>query len=650
MMTEYFQRKKRPFSAEPKEESYCKASPLEKVRRTVLRCVERGEGISLIIGGAGTGKTLLCRVLANDFQETRSVVILNGNSVQTSRALFQTLLSQLGFPYVSQSETELRLAFSQYLSQPEYSPSGVVLIVDDAQGLRMRLFEELRLLADAVFSFREGVRLVLAGTSALEEKLAHPKLSVFSQRITTHGFLESFTRDETVTFLQEQFRQAGGDVESVFPEAVCREIHRQTDGIPRVVNQLADHLLWLAAQKKWERLTPECVPIAWRSLQHFSDSENTFSLNDSANDSTTPMKPTDEKTSFIEFGTLDDEQVEQEEKESSVLDTVDSSDLSDSSIGFELPENGENEEEGTLLWTRDEEEIARQTVAETTAIPECWSMETAKNQENTLSAELAEKGPSETLTIEELGELYCEPGGEKDALEKEEENLSGNGERWKDAYSSPNHTASTLKSPVIPPRHPAFSVGESRIKSFRRNGLLPEPTFHEATERTNRVLCQAYLEETVQSLARLHRIMEALSKEAEDLRLSGNPSSWWRNLHDLGASTLGKIMQERFSEPPVENSSWKLPIQAKDMLEAGGTSVEMLPDSHYREDVAHPLSESHLAADETLEKELIDLDVLHQRLSEKLSCGDAGPELKKRLSDICQMLKALDCQNEQDGL
>ncbi|MDO5113624.1 MAG: AAA family ATPase, partial [Planctomycetia bacterium] len=479
MMTEYFQLKKRPFGTEPKEESYCMVSPLEKVRTTVLRCVERGEGISLVIGGVGSGKTLLCRVLASTFRETRSVAILNGNSVQNSQDLFQTLLFQLGFPHESQSETELRLAFSQYLSQPEYSPSGVVLIVDDAQRLRMRLFEELRLLADAVFSFREGVRLVLVGTTALEEKLAHPKLSVFSQRITTHCFLESFTRDETVVFLQEQFRQAGGDVESVFPEAVCREIHRLTDGIPRVVNQLADHLLWLAARDEQKTLTPECVPIAWRSLQNFSDSQTILSLKNSANDSTTLMKPTDEKASFIEFGTLDDEQ---DTQEPSVLDTVDSSDLSGSSLEFELPENEESEE-GTLLWKRDEEEIVRQTVAETTAIPECWSMEISRNQESTVIPETVEKRDSETLTIEELGELYCEPADAQSSLgtgkEKDTSSVETN---WKDAYSSPNHTSSTLKTPVIPTNIPKFSLGESRRKAFRRNGLIPEPAFHEATE------------------------------------------------------------------------------------------------------------------------------------------------------------------------
>lgn len=644
MKTEYIQRKKRTFCTEPKEEGYCIASPLETVRRTIVRSVESGAGISVVIGGLGTGKTLLCRVLATSFQESRSVVILNGHSLQSSRDLFQTLLSQLGFPYASQSETELRLAFSEYLSQPEYFPLGVVLIVDDAQGLRRRLFEELRLLADAVFSFREGVRVVLAGTTALEDKLAHPGLTVFSQRITTHCFLESFTRDQTVTFLQEQFREAGGDPESALPEAVCREIHRLAEGVPRVINQLADHLLYLADRDELGTLTPESVPIAWRSLQQFSDSANNHSLRDSANDSTTAMKPTDEKASFIEFGALDEEQ---EEKESSVLDTVDSSDLSDSSIGFELSEKGENEEEGTLLWTRDEEEMARQAVAETTSIPECWNMETSKTQEETSTADKTGELNSETLTIEELGELYCEPGGEKGRLEKGEENEVPNVEvDWKDAYSSPNHTASTLKSPVIPANFPKFPLGESRMKAYRRNGLTPEPVFHESSERTNRVICQAYLEETVQSLARLQRIMEALSQEVEDLQLSGNPSSLWRDLHDLGTSALSKIMRERFSDMPLESQSMKLPIQAKDMLESELVSLDISPDSHCREDAAHSLSNSYFATDESLEKELMDLGSLHQRLSQKFSRGDVGPELKKRLSDICQMLKALDCQNE----
>ena len=83
---------------------------------------------------------------------------------------------------------------------------------------------------------------------SLEEKLSFPQLHSFTQRITTRCFLETMNRDETTGFLWKELEQAGTKKE-LFSRDVCREIHRFSEGVPRVTNQLADLLLIVAEEE-----------------------------------------------------------------------------------------------------------------------------------------------------------------------------------------------------------------------------------------------------------------------------------------------------------------------------------------------------------------------------------------------------------------
>ena len=51
----------RPFASVPRIDHYYPGAVIDAARNTLIRCVNRGEGVALIIGPSGTGKSLLCR-------------------------------------------------------------------------------------------------------------------------------------------------------------------------------------------------------------------------------------------------------------------------------------------------------------------------------------------------------------------------------------------------------------------------------------------------------------------------------------------------------------------------------------------------------------------------------------------------------------
>jgi type II secretory pathway predicted ATPase ExeA len=287
---------RRPFSSVPRTDQYYPATTIELSRQTLDRAVQRAEGIGLVVGAAGTGKTLLCQMLAEQFRETFRVALLWSGRLSTRRALLQAILFELGQPYRGMDEGELRLAVVDYATTHEECPNGVVLVVDEAHTLPLRLFEEIRLLTNLAKDNLPRIRLLLVGGPLLEERFANPKLEFLSQRIVARCYLEPLSRAETQQYVERQVSQAGAGQEPIFSTEACRAVHQATDGVPRLVNQLCDHAMLLAFSDGHNRINAKCVEEAWSDLQQLP----------------TPYTSAEqaETETVIEFGGLDDEPYE----------------------------------------------------------------------------------------------------------------------------------------------------------------------------------------------------------------------------------------------------------------------------------------------------------------------------------------------------
>jgi type II secretory pathway predicted ATPase ExeA len=268
MYESLFQFSERPFAAAPQPASYVPLSGIEQARQTLVRCIERAEGIALVIGSAGTGKTLLGQLVAEHFRQRQfQVVLLASGRLHTRRSLLQNILFELNLPYRGMDDEELRLSLIDHLTPRGGTQSGLVLIVDEAHTLPVRLLEEIRLISNFIRDGQPRVRLLLAGGPAMEERLASPKLESLSQRIAARCYLQPYNRQETFAYIRQHIERVGGDPDDIAPEGVLRAIHDTSGGIPRLINQICDHAFILAASDCEMRLTVRGVEQAWADLQ-----------------------------------------------------------------------------------------------------------------------------------------------------------------------------------------------------------------------------------------------------------------------------------------------------------------------------------------------------------------------------------------------
>ncbi len=256
----------RPFRATPNTASYYPATGHERALAQVQQAVAEDEGLVLLTGGPGTGKTLLCQCLAERLGPDVTCAFLTNSHFRDCTGLFQALLYDLSQPYEGKGEQELRLAFTEFVLKNCAAGRRTVLLIDEAQHLTPYLLEELRLLGNLEARDSKAVQVVLAAQPRLEQTLRLPDLASFNQRLAVRTRLEPLDTQEAADYLVHHLRAAGGRPKKIISDEALETLARGARGVPRLLNQAAHQALVLAEAGEASLVDVEAALEALASL------------------------------------------------------------------------------------------------------------------------------------------------------------------------------------------------------------------------------------------------------------------------------------------------------------------------------------------------------------------------------------------------
>jgi type II secretory pathway predicted ATPase ExeA len=230
--------------------------------------IEAGKGFIVITGEVGAGKTTLIRhYLARVGDRLRSAVVFNTGL--SPDELLAAIAEDLGAPPIELPATRKRLidAINAILIEEFEARRGVVIFIDEAQNLPIESLEILRMLSNLETETEKLLQIVLIGQPELQEILARPDLAQLRSRVAVTYHLQPMSEEETGAYIAHRIAEAHPARPVVFAPKAVRRIHRYADGVPRLINILADQSL-VAADPDAGTIGVGAVEAAIESFEH----------------------------------------------------------------------------------------------------------------------------------------------------------------------------------------------------------------------------------------------------------------------------------------------------------------------------------------------------------------------------------------------
>ncbi len=256
-----------PFPAFPCVSRYVPVGTADDALQRVRRSVKSSDGVSLVIGPPGTGKSLLCRILADEFSKTHDVVLLGDAPIDDQADFHRHLLHHLGVDLDSAADGDLHLALIDRVCGKVAAQNGLLIIVDEAQCLSAEVLEAIRMVTNIMRDDQPRVTAVVCGGVKLEDTLAAPALEPFTQRVSTRCYLHPLNSGETRQYIYEAIRACGSIAEDTITDEAIGAIHHVCSGVPRLINQIMTEAIDCAADNDQDYICEKIVDQAWAQLQ-----------------------------------------------------------------------------------------------------------------------------------------------------------------------------------------------------------------------------------------------------------------------------------------------------------------------------------------------------------------------------------------------
>ena len=224
------------------------------------------DGFVVITGEIGSGKTTLIESFLKEVPADVVVAQINQTQV-TAIDFLQAVLAQFGFSPFKMRKAELITTLNNFLIEQYAAGRRVLLIVDEAQNLSMRVLEEIRMLSGVETTKEKVLRIILAGQPELNDKLDAPELEQLTQRVRLRFHLQTLSEGETRGYIQHRLEVAGAGDRELFAADTFPEVFRYTGGVPRLINTLCDTAMMAAFTADRDTVTRADITSAVQELQ-----------------------------------------------------------------------------------------------------------------------------------------------------------------------------------------------------------------------------------------------------------------------------------------------------------------------------------------------------------------------------------------------
>ena len=229
--------------------------------------VKRGEGIVVITGRPGSGKTTLAQRLLTELNPSKTVSVQLIAHDLSATDLLRKLAYAFGLPAEGMDRAMLAHRIELYLAELEKSSRRALVVIDEAQTLSHHALEAMRLLTDLQSRSRPVLQMILLGQNELEDVMSAPGMEQFQHRVIASCRLQTMDLKETKSYLEYRLAYADWRGDPSIDGSAVMAIYRNSSGLPRHVNKICSRLFLHASSEEIHALTEEDVQAVVSDLK-----------------------------------------------------------------------------------------------------------------------------------------------------------------------------------------------------------------------------------------------------------------------------------------------------------------------------------------------------------------------------------------------
>lgn len=204
--------------------------------------VEERQGIFLLLGEIGCGKTTVSQLMLNAWRQdpTMAVAYITNPAVRTPSQFLRLIISHLNMepPFRLQENWDVL----RTLLVTNYRKGiNTTIVIDEAQTISAENMETLTHISNEQTQKVKLVQIILLAQPNFLRKLTYKP--ALRDRIAHGSTLNPLTYEDAMEMLRYRMEVAGGNFDQLFPAEISRSIYNTTRGIPRRLCMLCDNVL-----------------------------------------------------------------------------------------------------------------------------------------------------------------------------------------------------------------------------------------------------------------------------------------------------------------------------------------------------------------------------------------------------------------------
>lgn len=211
----------------------------EEALRFLRSALNERDGVGLLQGTNGSGKSTVVRHLSDSLPGGAAVALVDGTRLKPHELLSE-VLAQYGYDTGLQSDDELEKVVKMFAVQQTKSDESPVLIIDNIDRMYPSALRALNALAELEVEDRYALRIVATGGDGLKELVESEGMPAMSKRRVGSYAMRPMSAKEALIYLHARLEACGvNNADTVFPVDVSDRLFQHSKGWPGPLNQSA---------------------------------------------------------------------------------------------------------------------------------------------------------------------------------------------------------------------------------------------------------------------------------------------------------------------------------------------------------------------------------------------------------------------------